>query len=92
VEDVDRETAGAADGGMKRARAIDAHDHRGRLHAHGIDGGRRHGVPRLAVPAGHDGDGAGEPAQGELGLGGELLVEGDGGLHCVRSHARFFFV
>src|SRR5204863_9287562 len=83
VEDVDREMAGMADGRVKRRRAVDTDDHRRRLHAHRIDGGRRHGVARLTVPASHDSDGARESAQSEFRPLGDRVVQGDGSLHAL---------
>ena len=43
-----------------------------------------------SVPAGHDGDGTGEPAQGELGLRGERVVQGEGGWHALSPMSGFF--
>src|SRR5262249_7424523 len=84
VQDVDREVARKADRGMERDRTIDADDHRWRLHAQRVEGGRGRGVPRPAAAAGDDGDRAGEPAQREPGLRGELIIRGEG-RHCGLS-------
>ena len=92
VENVDGKSRGRTDGTMKCRRAIDADDHRWRIHAHRIDRGRRHGVTRLPVSAAHNGNGTREPAQCELCLRGQLLVRGDRGLHALSPMSSFFFV
>src|SRR5262245_13923554 len=89
VQDVDGKAVGTADRRMERSCAIDADDHRRRLHAHCIDRGRRHRVPSRSVPAGDDGDRAREPAQGEPGLRGQICIRGNA-LHAhLRSSSSF---
>jgi hypothetical protein len=90
VEDVDGKSRGRIDGPMKRRRAIDADDHRWRIHAHRIDRGRRHGVTRLSVSAADDSDRAREPAQCELCLLSQLRIRGDRDLHALAPLSCFF--
>jgi hypothetical protein len=93
MEDVDRKARGRADGPMKRRRAVDAHNHRRRLHTHGGDGSGRHSVPGCAVMAGQHCDRSREPAKRELGLRRERVVQGRCGLHArspIRSRIFIF--
>jgi hypothetical protein len=82
MQNVDSEGLGPADCRMKRGCAIDADDHRRRLHAHRADGRRGHGMPSGRIPTGDDGNSAGEPAQRALGLTGEVIIPGDGSSHA----------
>src|SRR3981189_1867824 len=76
---------------MKRRRAIDANDHRWRVHAHRIDCGRRQAGTHTPLSPAPNSDGAGEPAQCELCLRGQLLVRGDGSLHAFSPMSASLF-